>query len=271
MCTDDGEVFEYDGLVLDDLADAEGLPAGCDDPVEPGLPRGLDGEVSAVRGPGERARLARERPRDDPPDGVSAGQQAARKSGNLPQPFGRPDRFVRRDLEDRVARRVQDRATGREVFRSELVDDHGARGGLVAEHLPADVFLERADDLRRESRRIQRKRPLDDEAHHFPVARGCVLARGELVRLAARAAPSSVARRLEKSEEAERLEVGKRPGTAIQNVAERIRIRIAVGRGVGRRSDAQPVTDEDQDPSAGHLNPGFSVERQFDTESWDSR
>ena len=135
----------------------------------------------------------------------------------------------------------------------------------------AALLLVRADDLGREPRWIQRKRPLDDEAHHFPVAGGRVLARGELVRLAARGAPAAVARRLQKSEQPECLEVGKRRGTAIEDVAERIRIRIAVGRRVGRRPDAQPVTDEDQGPTAGHLNPGFSVERRFDTESWDSR
>src|SRR5712692_7847982 len=92
---------------------------------------------------------------------------------------------------------------------SELFDDHGAGGGLVAEDFLSDVFLEPQDDLGREALRIQRKSSFDDEAHHFPVTRRRVLAGGELVRLAARAFSTSAARRLEKSEEPERLEVGK--------------------------------------------------------------
>ena len=59
---------------------------------------------------------------------------------------------------------------------AEFLDDLGAGGGLVAERAAAGAPLEFVDDFAREAVGIKRKGPVEVDAHHFPVARGGVLA-----------------------------------------------------------------------------------------------
>src|SRR5215210_8230899 len=91
-----------------DLSDAVDLMAGV--PYERqvvGLAR-LERPVVAVGRSRVVPRLALERPRDHPPHGVLAGQDLARDLAARIELLERNRLDVRGDLEDRVARRVDD-------------------------------------------------------------------------------------------------------------------------------------------------------------------
>src|SRR5205814_7948883 len=122
-------------------------PPGRRQRVEPGLPVRRDGEGPRVRGAGKVPLRPDEWPRDDASYEMLAIEQASGEPAKVPELLRRPDILVCRDLKDRISRRVEDRAARREVFRAELLDDLGARGRSVAQHLPARVPLERLDDL----------------------------------------------------------------------------------------------------------------------------
>ena len=80
------------------------------------------------------------------------------------------------DLEHRVGRGVDDRLAGLQVLGAQLLDDLGARGGLVAEHAAADGLGEGVDHLGREAVGVGREGLVEDDPHHLPVAGGGVLA-----------------------------------------------------------------------------------------------
>ncbi len=94
----------------------------------------------------EGARFAFERPGDHPTDVVVVAVRA----GDAAHPVELLERnhsFVGGDLEDRVGRRVQDQFARVEVTGTEVFDDDGSGGGVVAEELVAGLLLDGADQL----------------------------------------------------------------------------------------------------------------------------
>ena len=85
--------------------------------------------------------------------------------------------LVRRDLEDRVGRRVDDPLARALVLLAELLDDLRPRGRLVAEHAAAGAVHERVDHVVREARADRSGTAVArDDAHQLPVAGRRVLA-----------------------------------------------------------------------------------------------
>ncbi len=102
-------------------------------PVEDRRLRRRHGVVVPVGGALEGLRrLADERPRDHPAD-VERVAESPRDLADLVEPVEAEVRLVRRDLEDRIGRRVADRLARSDVLLAELLDDRHARGVLVAE------------------------------------------------------------------------------------------------------------------------------------------
>jgi hypothetical protein len=132
----------------------------------------------------EVARLAFEGARDHPPDGVLAGHHLARRFADRVQPGLVEHVDVRRDLEDRVGRRVEDQLAGLEVVAPVVLDHLGAAvGAVAAEAVPRHAF-ERLHHLGRKAVRVGRQRMVRHHPHQLPVAGGRLLARPERVQAA---------------------------------------------------------------------------------------
>ena len=80
------------------------------------------------------------------------------------------------DLEDRVGRRIQDRAAGPLMLLAQLGDDLGPRGGPVAERREPDDRGKALDDLEWKTLRVGRKGHLGDHPDHLPMPGDGVLA-----------------------------------------------------------------------------------------------
>ena len=182
-----------------------------------------------------------------------AAHQLARDRADAPQLLDRNHFLVRRDLEDRVGRGVDDRRAGAHVLFAELVEDDRARRRLVAEGLAADAPLVLLDDVARKPVRIGAERIGDDEAHHFPVPGRGVLPRAHFVhppecrlrRLARRRLRQGV----QKPEARERRELRMFGG---EHVAEGVRALVAEILRVGELADAEGVADDDNSARFGH-------------------
>src|SRR5947208_4707452 len=153
-----------------DLPDAMHLLAGL--PHEGQVVRAprLEREIVAVRCPFVVTRLADERPRDHAPDGVLAGQDLARDPAALVELLERDRLLVRRDLEDRVGRGVDDPLAGALMLLAELLDDLRPRRWLVAEDASPRAVHERVNHVVRTALRVGRKRRRRDHANPLPVA-----------------------------------------------------------------------------------------------------
>ena len=116
-----------------DLPDAVDDPAGLADQREVVRLLRLERPVVPVGRSCVRARFADERPGDDPPHRVLAGEDLARDLAGAVQLLERNRLLVSRDLEDRVGRGVDDPLPGALMLLTELLDDLRARRGLVAE------------------------------------------------------------------------------------------------------------------------------------------
>ena len=153
-----------------DLADPEHAAARVGELIQ-GRRRGRRHAVVATfRSTHERVRRPVERPGDHAPDSVAPGQERARDLAPAVQLRERDDVDVRGDLEHRVAARVHDGAPGGQMVDPQLGDDLGPRGRHVAEDPTTDRRLERLDHLGWEPVRIQRKRLLESDPHHLPMA-----------------------------------------------------------------------------------------------------
>ena len=139
-------------------------------------PAGLEREVVPVRRPLVVARLADERPGDHAADPCLPVRISRATRAGLVELLERDRLLVRRDLEDRVARRVDDPLARSLMLLAELLDDLRSRGGLVAEDAAARLVHERVDHVVRETLRVGRKRGIGDDSHQLPVAGGRVLA-----------------------------------------------------------------------------------------------
>jgi hypothetical protein len=215
----------------------------------------LEREVVTVRGAPVGARHAVERPRDHATDRVRPCQLAPGDPARLVQLLQRHGLLVRRDLEDRVGRRVDDPVAGPLVLLAEALDDLGARGRDVADHSPSGRLRERADHVVREAVRIGRHRRLGDDGHQLPVARRRVLARRVLAQPAGdrgRVLARRAAAQRQHVAEPERLQVWQvETPDGVGDVLQRARPGVAVGRGVGQLTRADGI-EHDHADAAGH-------------------
>ncbi len=159
-----------------DLADTVHLQAGVAHERQVVRPLRLEREVVSVRRALVVAGLADERPRDHAPDGVLAGEDLACDPGRGVQLLERHRLLVRRNLKDRVRRRVDDPFPCLLVLLPQLLDDLGAGGRLVAEHAAAGPVHERVDHVLGEAVRVRRERRRREHAHQLPVSGRRVLA-----------------------------------------------------------------------------------------------
>ena len=188
---------------------------------------------------------ADERAGDHAADRVLAGQDLARDPAALVELLERNRLFVRRDLEDRVRRRVDDPLARELVLFAELLDDLRARGRLVAEHAAAGLVHERVDHIVREPLRIGRERRLRDRAHQLPVPGGRVLALRSLEQAPGDGRGARLWRaalqRLDVPEpqclDVREVEAAHRP----RDVAERVGALVTVCGGIRKRSRAHGV------------------------------
>ena len=102
--------------------------------IEQRLARRRQRVVVAVRRAREAPRRADERARDHAADAQPFANELVGDLAVAIELANRHDVLVRRDLEDAVGRRVDDRRAGPHVLGSELVDDLRPGSGLVAEH-----------------------------------------------------------------------------------------------------------------------------------------
>ncbi len=254
----------HPGEHLPDLADRVDGHAGVAELLEVGAPGRVDGEVATPGRPLEGARLARERAGDHPADGVLARHDPPGGGARGVELLPRDDGLVRRDLEDRVGRRVDDQVPGAQVLGAEVVDRPDAVVGGVAEHAAPRRRLERGDDLGREAAGIGPHRLRRDDAHQLPVTRRRVLSRPERVQPAVedrvgggRDAPER--QRGAEPERAHRREV--EPADRVGEVAERVRARVAVVGRVGQRPRPAGVEDDHEGAPAGHQLAGARSRR----------
>ncbi len=220
----------------------------------------LQRPVVAVGRPRVVAGLTLERPRDHPADGVLAGEDVPRGLGSRVQLLQRDRVRVGGDLKDAVTGRVDDPLPRLLVLLAELVDDLGARRGLVADHSPPRPVRERVDDVEREAVRVRRKGLRGDDAHELPVARRRVLP------LRAFEQPAGDRRRtrlrratLELLDVAQpqRLETRQiEPADCLGDVAERVGALVPVLGRIRQLSGPDGVEDDDARPwHGGILNP----------------
>ena len=146
------------GEDVGDLPDAVRRVPGVADRAQVVRTPRLEREVVTVRRslvlpgrPGERAG-------DDAPDRVLAGQDLARRPACVVELLERDRLLVRRDLEHRVGRRVDDPLPGLLMLLAVLEDHLGPGRGLVAEHAARRAVHERIDHVVGEAVRVGRER-----------------------------------------------------------------------------------------------------------------
>ena len=101
--------------------------------------------------------------------------------------------------------------------------------------------------------RIGAERILDDEPHHFPVARGRVLPRADLGHPPVRGGRDlGRGRRRERVQQAEARERREAAGAGVEDVAESVGALVAEVGGVGKLADAEGVADDDDCAGFGH-------------------
>jgi hypothetical protein len=152
------------------------------------------------------------------------------------------------------------------VPRTELVDDRRPGGGLVADDTAAGTARELGEEAGVEAVRKYRKRPIQHDTHHLPMAGNRVLA-GRGLRHAAGGGfePRANGGRLCRTEprdtiEAERAQRRQGERHRVGDVAERVAAVIAVGCGVGQLADADAVEhDHDGAGWRGHALLGRTV------------
>jgi hypothetical protein len=194
---------------------------------------------------------------DDTADAVLAGE-------DVPGCLGRRIQLVQRnrvgmssDLENAVARGVDDPLPRSLVLLPELVDDLGSRRGPVPEHSAARLVGERIDDLERKSVRVRRKGLGGDHSHQLPVACRRVLPLRAFEKPSGDRGGSRLRRtafeRLDVPE-AERLEVREvEPADRLRDVSQRVRAGVAVVGRIRQLSCPDGVEDDDARPAHGAI------------------
>src|SRR5580692_9837052 len=156
-----------------------------------------------------------------------------------------------RDLENAVARRIDNGKAGAYVLFAELLDDLGARGRFVAKRVPADTPFKFLDQGGRKTVGINRESLIEPDAGHFPVA-GCgVLARRN--RCAFAKIPDRVRRRRKVVQrfdvrKSQADEIGETERTRASHVAERVPSHVAVVSRVREFTDSYAIQDDPDYP-----------------------
>src|ERR1700723_498133 len=156
-----------------------------------------------------------------------------------------------RDLENAVARRIDNGKTRAYVLFAELLDDLGARGRFVAKRLPADTPFKFLDQSGRKTVGIDRESLVEPEASHFPVAGGGVLARRNGCAFAK--IPDRVPRRRKVFQrfdvrKSQADEIGETERTRASDVAERVASHVAVVTGVREFPDSYAIQNDPDYP-----------------------
>ena len=249
---------------------AEDRPARGGQAVQQGLAPGRHREVAAVRRALEvGGGLPHERPGDHPADAELEARDLVADAAPAVQLLGRDEVLVGRDLEDAVARRVEDRRAGAEVLLAQLLQDLGARGRLVAQDGAADPLLERLHDLGREAAGVDLERRRGHDAGHLPVPGGGVLARAPLRHLAEGAggvalrAPAKVGVRLPIPSA---VRFGMATAARGEDVAEGVAALVAEGGRVRRLPHAQAIADHHDGAAErpGHGPPSSQARREVE-------
>ncbi len=207
-------------------------------------------KIPPVGGSLERPRCADERPRDHAAHAVADAYEIERDLTKPIQLRHRHDVLVRGDLEDAVGGGVDNRRAGSHVFRSQLVDDGGARRCLVAERATPDARFEGRHDVGRETVGEHRKRTIEHEPHQLPVPGHRVLPWRRLghpseCRAGRRFRLHAVDKR--DAPEAETAECREAQANMPGNVTERVAPGVAVRRGVGQFANADAVENDQDD------------------------
>ena len=95
--------------------------------------RRVDGVIVAALGPAEVSRRAGERPGNDAADAIRPVQHFSGDFAHAVKLGDRDHVFVGGDLEDAVARGVDDREAGAHVLLAQLLENFRAAGRLIAE------------------------------------------------------------------------------------------------------------------------------------------
>ena len=244
-----------------DLAHGQHVVAVLLELVEHGGAGRLEREVVAARGALEVARVgAHVGARDDAGHAVVAGEDLAGDAAVLVELLHGHEVLVGGDLEHAVGRGVDDEVAGLELLLAIVLDDLGARVGLVAKHAAPGLALELLDDLGWKAVGVGGEALGRDDARHLPVAHGGVLA-GRLLAQAGEGAlrvrdggEVDVIGALERAvdvEQAEARQVGDVEVPARGAGAQGVAWLVVEVRPVRLGADAEAVEHDEEDPSVG--------------------
>src|SRR5580704_4971038 len=113
---------------------------------------------------------AGKRPRDHSSHAVRSIEQLSSNFAHAVQLGDGNHVFMRRDLKNTVARRVDNGPSGSHMFFAKFLDDLRSRCRLVADGPAPYLFLKRFDNFARESVRVHWKCLIKPNARHFPMS-----------------------------------------------------------------------------------------------------
>ncbi len=217
---------------IGDLSDSHHRCFGILHQIKHRLSGRLHPEVLAVVGPFEVVGPSpNEGAGNDAPQ-VKRVQDVARDLADPVELIDRHDVFVRRNLEHRIARGVDDQLASFHVLNTKLSEDHRSGRGLIADVAVSGLADEGVENFGGEAVRVQRKRLLDQQPAHFPVPGSRVFARRPLTHAAERTRcglNGCYTRNLGDVTESELFEVRKTKSThRVSNVSQRVGSCIAV-------------------------------------------
>jgi hypothetical protein len=137
--------------------------------------RRLHGKVVPASRAAELAGFSFEWSRDDAAD-LHAGRVAAGDFADPVKPVGWDHLFVRRDLQHRISRRVENRLAGEDVFFAEFLENGSAAARVVADEFHTGFAFDAVDELVRESLE-DGERLVEHHTRQLPMAGRRVFAR----------------------------------------------------------------------------------------------
>ena len=210
----------------------------------------LDCVVASIRRPPKSPRSPQERTGDDPVHVVRRPEHLAGAVAPFIELLEGHDLLVRRDLEDRVGRRIEDGTPALHVRCAELLDDLGPGGRHISERQLAGYPRKSLDDLRRKAVGVGREGDLGDDAHHLPMAGYRILAAAAFAQAgdagAAGFATAATPGISAEQSKPEAFEIRQRQrAQTTRDVADRVGPGcVAVRIGVGKCADASRINDD---------------------------
>ena len=194
----------------------------------------------------EVAVRAGEGPRNHASDFPGVGQ-TARNTADFVQTLQRDHVLMGGDLQDRIGRGVENGISAGDVFRTELIKNGGAAGGLIAEESDSGLAFDGADQFGRKFFKGG-ERFFQHDPGDFPMSRGGVLP-GRTPGHDAETAGlrNAGGRTVEGEAEAEPVKVGRlQTGVVFDDVSEGVGPLIAVVRRLRGVSDPDAVQNNDE-------------------------